>query len=420
MATDAVKRVQRLPLPDWAWALLLGGASIAYFLITIAAATSFFVPNGGPPVTALSVWGSVAVFALQAVPVLWRSRRPVLTFGLVYLCFLLAITISIDRNLTVTPTFLFAVFNLTALTGVRVWASILAASVLLDLSIHLALASLSIGMLSPVAVLATLIRVLPTYITPVLAGLLYGSQRRRAELAGETTEALRQARDSQLAAAVSEERNRMARELHDVAAHHLTGILLQAKAAIRVQSSDPATTAELLESISSEGELTLQNLREVVGVLRREDEAGTVAEPTLSRLPDLIDSVRAVHPAIDLRVSGDIDDLSPATSLACFRIIQESLTNARKHAAGAQVAIRVKRGPRDVVIDIANKPPRSQTPEGGPGSTPPPPRTANTGFGVIGMRERAAMLGGSLDAGATVDGGWRTRATIPLERRAVG
>ncbi len=402
--------IQRLPLPDWAWAIIFGVASIAYFLITIETGTSFFEPNGGPSVSALSVWGSVVLFALQAVPMIWRTRAPVLCFVLVYACFLAAVYISIDRNLTITPTFLFAIFNVAALTPWRTWVGVLGAAFVADLAIHLTLAVMSIGALPPVAILATLIRIVPSYVTPILAGLLYGSQRRRAELAAETSNALSQARDGQLAAAVAEERNRMARELHDVAAHHLSGILLQTKAAIRVQNSNPATTAELLESINSEGELTLQNLREVVGVLREDHETGTVPEPTLSRLPDLIDSVRTLHPTIDLTVGGDIDDLSPATSLACYRIIQESLTNVRKHAAGAYVAIHVDRTAREVVVNVSNSAPLT--------ADAPAPST-RTGYGVVGMRERATMLGGSLDSGLTLDGGWQTRAVIPIERRAV-
>ena len=402
--------IQRLPLPDWAWAIIFGLASIGFFLLTIVTGTSFFEPNGGPVVSAESVWGSVVLFALQAVPLVWRSRLPVLSFVLVFACFLAAVAISIDRNLTITPTLLFAIFNIAALTTWRTWGVVLGAAFAVDFGIHLTLAAMSIGALPPVAILATLIRVVPTYVTPVLAGLLYGSQRRRAELAAEAEAALRQARDGQLAAAVAAERTRMARELHDVAAHHLTGILLQAKAAIRVQRSDPATTAELLASINTEGELTLQNLREVVGVLRQDSDTNVVPEPTLSRLPDLIDSVRTLHPTIDLTVDGDIDDLSPATSLACYRIIQESLTNARKHASGAYVVIHIARTPREVVVNISNAKPRFVA------VSSRPPRA---GYGLVGMRERATMLGGTLDSGITREGGWQTRAVIPIERRPI-
>jgi signal transduction histidine kinase len=403
----------RLLLPDPAWSLLLGVASVGYFLLTIAVGTSFFTHGGGPSVTAASVWGTVAVLAVQPVPLLWRTRRPVLAFWLVFACFLVAEAISIDRNLAVSPTLLFAVFTLTARTGARTWVPTAAAATALDVTGQLVLGVLFGGALTPVAVLAVVTRVVPTYVAPCLGGLLYGSQRRRAELAAAQADALRAAAEAQAAAAVASERNRMARELHDVAAHHLSGILLQTRAAIRVRESDPETTGVLLESIRSEGELTMLNLREVIGVLREDDPAedGTpeVRGPTLASLPSLIAAVRDLHPELDLVVTGDLDDLSPATSLACFRIIQESLTNARKHAPGGAVSVAVRRDAREVVVEVRNAP-----------ATDPPgrePAGRRRGYGLVGMRERAAMLGGALDTGPAPGGGWRTLAVIPLDRQ---
>jgi signal transduction histidine kinase len=404
----------RLLLPDPAWAVVLGIASVGYFLLTIAVGTSFFTHGTGPSVTAASVWGTAAVLAVQPVPLLWRTRRPVLSFWLVFACFLAATAISIDRNLTVSPTLLFAVFSVTARTGTRTWATTAGVAAGLDTAVQLTLGVLYGGALTPVAVLAVLTRVVPTYLAPCLAGLLYGSQRRRAELAAAQAGALREAAEAQTAAAVASERNRMARELHDVAAHHLSGILLQTRAAIRVRESDPATTGVLLESIRSEGELTMLNLREVIGVLREdgsvEDGAGPgVPAPTLASLPSLIAAVRDLHPELDLAVSGDLGDLSPATSLACFRIIQESLTNARKHAPGGAVSVAVRRDAREVVVEVRN----------GAATDPaaPEPPARRRGYGLVGMRERAAMLGGALDTGPAPGGGWRTLAVIPLDRQ---
>jgi signal transduction histidine kinase len=404
----------RLLLPDPVWALVLGIASVGYFFLTIAVGTSYFTHGAGPSVTAGSVWGTAAVLAVQPVPLLWRTRRPVLSFWLVFACFLVATAISIDRNLTVSPTLLFAVFSVTARTGTRTWATTSGVAAALDTAAQLALGVLSGGVLTPIAVLAVLTRVVPTYLAPCLAGLLYGSQRRRAELAAAQAVTLREAVEAQTAAAVASERNRMARELHDVAAHHLSGILLQTRAAIRVRESDPATTGVLLESIRSEGELTMLNLREVIGLLREdgaaEDGAGTgVAAPTLASLSSLIDAVRDLHPELDLAVSGDIADLSPATSLACFRIIQESLTNARKHAPGGAVSVKVRRDAREVVVEVRNGAATDQ-------AAPEPP-AQRRGYGLVGMRERAAMLGGVLDTGPEPGGGWRTLAVIPLDRQ---
>lgn len=400
---------ERMLLPDWQWAILLSVASIGYFLVSIAAGTSFFVPdNGGPTVAPWLVWGSVVVFAVQAAPIAWRTRHPIGSFCAVFVLFIVSTAITVDRNLTVTPTLLFAVFSVTAYASRRGWMTTVGLAALVDLGIHVAQLAVFLGSVDPVSVLAVLTRVVPTYVAPVLAGLLYAAQRRRAALATDREAALRWAADSQLDAALGAERNRMARELHDIAAHHLSGLLIQTKAAIRVHQTNPPLARELLESIRTEADATLQNLRDVIGVLRDTDDGEEVEGPTLSRLPDLIASVRALHPNIDLTVTGDIDDLSPATSLACFRIIQESLTNARKYAPGADVVIHVQRAGRELVIEVENA--RAADP-------PPVEPGARAGYGVLGMRERASMLGGSLDAGPTVAGGWLTRATIPLERR---
>ncbi|GAA3819081.1 sensor histidine kinase [Cellulomonas soli] len=395
-------------MSDTAWAVLLSIVSIAYFLVTIAVSTSFFTDNGGPTVSVASVWGTVAVFALQAVPLVRRTRHPVATFWLVYACFLVAVAITVDRNFTITPTYWFAIFTVAACTSRRTWTTTLSIAAGLDFLIHLTLAGIATGGMNALVLLAIVVRVVPTYVAPLLAGLLYGAQQRQAELAAAHAAALRTAADAQAAAAVAAERNRMARELHDVAAHHLSGILLQTRAAIRVHEHDPQTTTELLTSIRNEGELTLRSLREVIGVLRDDDGGPGVREPTLSTLPELIASVRTLHPAIDLAVTGDIDDLSPATSLACYRIIQESLTNARRHAPGGQVTIHVHRRPRELTIEVSNTAATEQ---------PAHEERSRPGYGLVGMRERATMLGGTLHAGTTPDGGWRTSAAIPLDRQ---
>jgi signal transduction histidine kinase len=401
----------RRTITDPWWAVAGGALSIGYLLLSIATGTGYFSGAGGPAVTSLSVWGTVAVFAVQAVPLVWRTRRPVLSFAAVYVCFLAAVGLSIDRNLSVSVTLMLSIFSLTAHTAPRAWGPSLGLAAGADLLLHLVLGATVGGGLPPVAVLVIVTRVVPTYLLPALAGLLYGAQRRRIRLEADRAEALRQAAAAQTAAAVVAERTRMARELHDVAAHHLTGILLQTRAALRVHEHDPALTAELLGSVRDEGEATLRNLREVIGLLRTEDDADDPAEvaPTLDRLPALITSVRTLDPGTALDVTGDLEDLSPATSLACFRIVQESLTNARRHAPGAAVHVDLHRTARTLVVEVRNA---------APATAPPGPPRAGPGYGLVGMRERATMLGGTLETGPTPDGGWCTRAVIPLDRRA--
>lgn len=397
-------------ISDRMWALLFGSASVLVYLIAISVSTDFLVATGGPSIPVERVWATVAVFALQAVPLIWRTSHPLLSFWLVYAGFLAAVALTIDRNFTVSPSLLFAIFSVTALTSARTWVPTLSIAIVVDLAVHLGIAFFFDGGPSVLATFVVAVRVLPSYAAPLLAGLLSSAQSRQTLLATKHAEVLRVAADAQLTAAVASERNRMARELHDLAAHHLSGIILQTKAAIRVQTSDPETTAVLLDSIRSEGELTLENLREVLIMLREDDADGQssgVAAPTLSRLPDLLDSVRTLYPSLDLQVDGDIDDLSPATSLACYRIIQESLTNVRKHAPGADVGIRIHRDARELVLAVSN----------GPSPEPVSAVPVAPGYGLLGMRERAVMLGGSISAEPTVGGGWQTIAVIPVDRR---
>lgn len=412
MSEISARNAHRVPdLSTTAWVILLGVVSIGYLLVSVALSTNFFFANGGPTISPVAVWGGVVIFAVQALLVSMRSR-PLVMFIAIYVCFLVAVAVTVDRNLTVSITLLFAVFNLTARTAVRVWMPAVGIATLVDVTIHFALAVPS----TPAALylylaMVILARVLPTYLVATFAGLFYGALRRQVQLADAYAKVLEEANRAQVAVAIRAERNRMARELHDVAAHHLSGILLQAKAAMRIQANDPKTAAELLESINSEGELTLDNLREVVGLLREEPTGDQpIAQPTLSRLPDLVESVRKTNPHIDLAVVGPIDDLSPATSLACFRIIQESLSNARDHAPSAEVSISIAREQRELVIDVSNT---------ATASPAPAKRHRGPGYGLLGMRERANLLGGSLSSARTADGGWCTHAVIPIpvERR---
>lgn len=402
---------------DGLWAVAVGVVSVVYFLVRISLSTNVFFDVGGPTVSPVAVWVTVAVLVVQAGAIRWRTTNPVGAFVAVYLLYLVLVFVIVDPNFTVSATFLVAVFNLVGRTSMRTWGPILAVALLISLGCYVYLSAPEAGDVpAAVIVVVLLLRSTPPYAIGVLAGLLLASERRRAELADRASDALRQARDSQLAAAVAAERNAMARELHDVAAHHLSGILLQTRGAIRLHTKDADRTGELLDSVRSESEAALQNMRQIIGALRGNDEEHTIPGPTMSRLPDLLDSVRTMHPNLNLTVSGEIDDLSPATSLACYRIVQESLTNARKHAPGSDVAIHIRRSPRNLVIEVTNTTDTTET------TVPTPAAPASTlsngfaGFGLVGMRERATMLGGTFEAGPDPSGGWHTRATLPVER----
>ena len=206
---------------------------------------------------------------------------------------------------------------------------------------------------------------------------------------------------------VLEERARIARDLHDIVAHHMSLVVVQAETArYRVPDLTESARKEL-ESISSSARAALAETRTLLSVLRQEDEpAAHAPQPGLDRLEDLVDSARRAGVHLRTQVDGDVGDLRPGTSLAAYRILQEALANAARHAPGATVTVEVSRGPDAVHLRVLNDPP----PYRDPGD--PPPGAA--GHGIIGMRERAGAEGGFLSAGPTGDGGYAVSASLPL------
>jgi signal transduction histidine kinase len=209
------------------------------------------------------------------------------------------------------------------------------------------------------------------------------------------------------AAAVARERARMARELHDVAAHHLSGRVVQAAVVERLIDRDPAAARAAAALVRRQGKETLRDLRQVVGALRERapgDGADAVADggapaPGAADLDRLVAAARAVGVPVELERRGPAPVLPPAADLAVHRVAQEALTNARRHAPGAPVRVALHHEHARVALEVVN----------GPGTAP---GEAGSGFGLVGMRERAQLIGARLDAGPTAAGGWRVRLEL--------
>lgn len=192
-----------------------------------------------------------------------------------------------------------------------------------------------------------------------------------------------------------DERDRLARDLHDTVAHHLTAIAISAQAGLAVADSRPEATTEALRRIDEEATRTLAETRKVLRMLRTEDGA---PDRPLDDLAGLA-APGGPGPAVEVVIAADLD-LSPTVAAAIQRIAREAVSNARRHALGASVVkVRVARRGDDVELSI--------TDDGHP------PTSSAAGFGILGMTERAALLGGRLDAGPAPDGGWRVTAVIP-------
>lgn len=224
------------------------------------------------------------------------------------------------------------------------------------------------------------------------------------ELLEKQVGTLQQERERLAREAVAAERERISRELHDVIGHSISVMGIQAGAVRRVLPADLEREREMLQAVERAGRDSVGEMRRLIGLLRSPEEAPDGAPPTLERVGVIVDEVRRAGLEVELELEGDLRDLPPGRALAGYRIVQEALTNALKHAPDGRVHVRVARSATELEINVS-------------GTRDPlaPPRKDGGGQGLIGMRERAALYGGSLEAGPTPDGGFLVTTTIPLE-----
>ncbi|ATE58552.1 MULTISPECIES: sensor histidine kinase [Actinosynnema] len=214
-------------------------------------------------------------------------------------------------------------------------------------------------------------------------------------------------RGQQARIAVGEERSRIARELHDVVAHAVSVMVVQADGAGYAIRTQPELAEAAVRTISDTGRQALAELRRLLGVLRSEDGSGAqwAPQPGAGDLRELAEALRASGLPVTLVVSGDLGVLPAGLGLGVYRIVQEALTNTLKHAgSGASAVVRVDCGPERVLVEVVDD---------GFG-TPHDLVELSGGNGLIGMRERAGVLGGRLEAGPNPGGGWRVRVDLPL------
>ncbi|MFI1680992.1 sensor histidine kinase [Streptomyces sp. NPDC020607] len=233
--------------------------------------------------------------------------------------------------------------------------------------------------------------------------------RRSAELARQ----LKREQDERARREVAEERGRIARELHDVVAHHMSVISVQAGLATFVFGSDPATARAALGTISGTSGEALEELRRMLRVLRAEDgehggDAPGAPMPGLARLDEMVERVRAGGVRVELRVTGIPRPVAPGVELCAYRVVQEALTNVLKHAHGAAAAVELAYRRGHIEVSVTND---------GQGVIQDRVRTGS-GHGLIGMRERAKLYGGAISIGPLSEGGFAVRLTLPTSARA--
>lgn len=248
----------------------------------------------------------------------------------------------------------------------------------------------------------------PTLTFISMAAAFGDATRSRHAYLAEVEERARRAeqtREEEAQRRVIQERLRIARELHDVVAHHIAVISVQAAAASHLLDRRPEQVRPALDQIRHSGEDVLKELSSIVGVLRQSDDPVVTTEPTpgLSRLPALLDTVRAAGLDVRFQQCGTERELPAMADLAAYRITQEALTNAHKYGTGC-TALTLTWHSRDLTIEVMNA-------AGGD-------RATGSGYGIVGMRERATAAGGTLETGVTGDGRFRLLAVLPSEEKS--
>ena len=219
---------------------------------------------------------------------------------------------------------------------------------------------------------------------------------------------LEREREGEARRAVASERARIARELHDVVAHHVSMMVVQAEAGPLAVERDPARAAGAFEAIAATGRQALVEMRRLLGVLRGDGQAPSLApQPGLDQVLSLVEQVGRAGLEVELVVEGEKAPLPAGVELSAYRIVQEALTNAVRHAGPGRARVLVRYGERDLELTVRDE-------GGGGGAAPAGGPPTRSGQGLVGMRERVSLFGGELHAGPGPDGGFTVAARLPL------
>ncbi|MBB5933650.1 sensor histidine kinase [Streptomyces zagrosensis] len=372
----------------------------AVFLLLLYAATAKQYDEGGPG------WGpGLGIAAAACLALLWRRRHPGAVVAFTTLC----ASITGGLGYLITPIVLLPV--LVALYELTVRAPQRTAR------------------LCCVAVIAVVVfaslrseqndqswkeRAIPPAFSIVLSAVQGSAVRaRRAYLDAVHTRAehAERTREEEARQRVAEERVRIARELHDVVAHHMALANAQAGTAAHLTRTRPEQAAKILVELTSTTASALRELQATVGLLRQPDDPDDPDDhaeplepaPGLGRLPELVSAFAAAGLQVTVTVDGEQRPLSPGVDLTAFRIVQEALTNVAKHAAASAAQVRLAYAHDRLTLTVSDN-----------GGTAPQPPAPGSGFGLIGMRERARSAGGHFQAGHRLEGGFAVTAELPI------
>lgn len=356
---------------------------------------SVFVADGDDTlaVRAFSDVPPAAVFfyALGAGALYWRRQRPLAVLGVSLLVLVALTAMSFPNSVWSMPFALYAVGRYAASDR---WSYAGLGAALALATVHSLVEGDSLSDMGFGSVFIFMIWYIGRYLR-VRGNYLRLLEERAAQLERE--------QDSEARRAVADERTRIARELHDVVAHRVSLMTVQAGAAKTVVADDPQSSVQAMEAVENAGRQALDELRHLLGVLRPESEAsGLGPQPGLADVPRLVQELREADLDVSLTMDDTPEDLPARVALSAYRIIQEALTNVLKHAGpDARTEIRLGVDNEEIAIEITDN---------GRGASLLP----GSGHGIVGMRERAQLLGGRLDARPRPGGGFKVVARLPM------
>jgi len=359
--------------------------ALVVFLVMLAVS-----PEGPNDEVAFRAVGEVSIAALIVLAVAggvlyWRRSQPLAVFGVTLGATVLSLGLR-DAG-TVGIAMLFALYGVGRYVTDDRWSWIALAGALVFVTISSFVDTVTVAQIGFGLVLVFVV----WYIG------------RRLRIRGERAALLEREQAAEARRAVVEERTRIARELHDVVAHRVSLMTVQAGAAKTIAVDDPEGASRAMQAVETAGRQALDELRHLLGVLRPEADREVLGpQPGLAEVPRLVDQFRAAGLEVAFTMDGARTDLPARVDLSAYRIVQEALTNALKHAGpGARAEVRLHTGGRGVDIEVLDD---------GRGGT----ILTGSGHGIVGMRERALLLGGRLDVGPRPAGGFHVVAHLPL------
>lgn len=403
------RHLQRLSLVEVAPALVFAG--IAFGGLLLLPLVQAAEPEAGVIPLSPAVfgwWVLVAVIGVQATALLWARRSPrfvlvavttvplvlavaapastfnLTAVGITFAVFLAVLREPLRRLFAVIPVSIVLVAFSQVVNDVRAGAP-------LDIS------TIGMGAAQAIVVVGA----------PLVIALFFAARRDARVSRDNETLALKRERDALIQAAVSRERMAMSRELHDIAAHHMSGIALLSSAIYRQVDTDPAAAKISAQQVRAQSTMALDDLRRVIGLLREDADSSRTVE-TLASVGELVEARKKSGLPLEYEVLAGEKSLGtgigPLAQLVVYRTVQEALANVVAHAPGAHCVVQVDdRAPDVLVVQIVND--ESHAPDLGPGG----------GFGLVGMQERADLIGAELEHGPSDEGGWHVRLTVKRE-----